>query len=190
MVFFTSDPHLGHDKDFVWKARGFNSVEEHDNAVVEYWNLIATEDDLIIVCGDMTVGSDLDRVIELIKKLNGHIELTRGNHDTDAKCKRLMEECGIKIRDSKIVRSGKWIFHIGHWPQILGHYKDNKDMPKRIAIHGHTHSTDEFEWMQYQSYNVAMDAHGCKLVSVEDVKERVRFYHNNKLFEKQENGTI
>ena len=27
-IYFTSDLHLAHDKDFVWKARGFNNVNE------------------------------------------------------------------------------------------------------------------------------------------------------------------
>ena len=185
-IWLTSDLHFNHDKDFIWKARGFNSVEEHDEAIIEYWNSIVECGDLVIVCGDMIVGKDTDRSIALIKRLKGHIELTRGNHDTDAKCKRLAEECGIKIRDSKVIKHGKWSFHIGHWPQIIGHYKDNRDMPKRIAIHGHTHSKDEFEWMKFQSYNVAMDAHGCKLVNIDDVKERIRYYHANKLWEQEE----
>ena len=27
-IFVTSDLHFGHDREFIWKARGFNSVQE------------------------------------------------------------------------------------------------------------------------------------------------------------------
>ena len=40
MDYFTSDLHIGHDKDFIWKARGFNSIEEHDTQILKNWNSI------------------------------------------------------------------------------------------------------------------------------------------------------
>ena len=38
MKYIISDPHLGHKQEFIWKQRGFNSIEEHDEHFIEMWN--------------------------------------------------------------------------------------------------------------------------------------------------------
>ena len=37
-IWFTSDLHFCHDKEFLYKPRGFNSIEEHDTAIIQNWN--------------------------------------------------------------------------------------------------------------------------------------------------------
>ena len=37
-IWLISDTHLGHDKTFIWKARGFDSVWDMNNAIIERWN--------------------------------------------------------------------------------------------------------------------------------------------------------
>ena len=37
-IWLISDTHLGHNKEFVWKARGFDSVWDMNNAIIERWN--------------------------------------------------------------------------------------------------------------------------------------------------------
>ena len=39
-VFFTSDLHLNHRREFIWEARGFGSSEEHTNFVINKINEI------------------------------------------------------------------------------------------------------------------------------------------------------
>ena len=34
-IWLISDTHLNHDREFIWKARGFSSVEEMNNAIIE-----------------------------------------------------------------------------------------------------------------------------------------------------------
>lgn len=33
-IWVTSDLHIGHNKEFVYKERGFQSIEEHDSALL------------------------------------------------------------------------------------------------------------------------------------------------------------
>ena len=33
-VWITSDLHLGHDKPFIWEARGFDSVQEMNQTII------------------------------------------------------------------------------------------------------------------------------------------------------------
>ena len=37
-IWFTSDTHFGHIKDFLWSPRGFYSIQEHDEAIIHNWN--------------------------------------------------------------------------------------------------------------------------------------------------------
>ena len=39
-IWFTSDPHFGHQKEFLWGPRGFNSSLEHDEAIIQNWNSV------------------------------------------------------------------------------------------------------------------------------------------------------
>ena len=45
MIYFTSDLHLGHDQEFIWGARGFNSVTEMNEKIITRWNSRITKDD-------------------------------------------------------------------------------------------------------------------------------------------------
>ena len=45
MIYLSSDPHFGHAKDFLWRPRGFSSVEEMNEGIIERWNLIVEPDD-------------------------------------------------------------------------------------------------------------------------------------------------
>ena len=64
-IYLTSDLHLGHDKDFIYKPRGFNSVDKANESIISNWNSIINEDDLVYVLGDLTLG-DIETNIKLI----------------------------------------------------------------------------------------------------------------------------
>lgn len=46
-IFFTSDLHFNHDREFVWGDRGFKIVEEMNEAIVLNWNSVIDEDDTV-----------------------------------------------------------------------------------------------------------------------------------------------
>ena len=45
MIYFTSDTHFSHDKDFIYSPRGFNSLEEEETTLISNWNSIVTNED-------------------------------------------------------------------------------------------------------------------------------------------------
>ena len=49
-IYVTSDLHFGHDREFIWKARGYNSIEEMNEDYVHKWNITVNDED------DATVG--------------------------------------------------------------------------------------------------------------------------------------
>lgn len=42
-IWVTSDLHIGHNKEFVYKERGFQSIEEHDSALLSNWNELVSQ---------------------------------------------------------------------------------------------------------------------------------------------------
>ena len=80
-IFATSDMHFGHDREFVWKVRGFNSIQEMNDAYVNRWNSVVGPEDDVYCLGDLMLGDPSN--IEYIKKLNGKIHIVYGNHDTN-----------------------------------------------------------------------------------------------------------
>ena len=85
MIYFISDTHFNHDRDFIYSPRGFDSMEDMNNRIITNWNKTVSADDTVYVVGDFFLGSDQDYVQNTLKRLNGHIILVRGNHDSDAK---------------------------------------------------------------------------------------------------------
>lgn len=80
VVRFTSDLHLGHR--LVAGLRGFESVADHDQALLDRWDETVAADDVVWVLGDLTVGrGDLGRALAALHDLPGRKRLILGNHD-------------------------------------------------------------------------------------------------------------
>ena len=73
-IFVTSDLHFGHDRGFLYEPRGFDNIEDHDEAVIANWNSVVNEDDDVYVLGDLML-NDNAHGVECIKRLNGTIHI-------------------------------------------------------------------------------------------------------------------
>lgn len=74
--FIIADLHLGHEK--IALARGFTSVEEHDECIIDNWNKVVNKRSSVFVLGDVVFGqSNLSK----LARLNGTKKLVLGNHD-------------------------------------------------------------------------------------------------------------
>ena len=81
-VFFTSDLHLAHDKEFIWKSRGFSSSEDHFEGMIKNWNKTVSETSDVFILGDTAFkdggGEKISRLINSVKFNN--LYLMPGNH--------------------------------------------------------------------------------------------------------------
>ena len=73
-VWFTSDTHFGHKKEFLFEPRGFASSEEHDAAIIEKWNSIVDPCDEVYHLGDIMLG-DNEYGMKCLEQLNGRIHI-------------------------------------------------------------------------------------------------------------------
>lgn len=183
MDFFTSDLHIGHDKDFIWKARGFSSIEEHDTQILKNWNSIVTIEDTVYILGDLCMGGNEKEWNRIYKNLTGNKIVITGNHDTINKIARYELEynmtcCGL----ATIYRySKKRKFYLSHYPTLVNNYENNKFF---WCLSGHTHSTNCFENGKGCVYNVAVDAHNCTPVSIEKIIKDIEHFKEVYTYEK------
>lgn len=180
MIYFTSDLHFCHEKEFLWGPRGFNNQYEMNAAIIENWNSIVQPEDDVYVLGDCIM-NDNEEGIRCIKRLKGNIHLIRGNHDTDARM-ILYNDCFniIEICDAKWLKVGKQMFYLSHYPTLTDNHDDTKPLNRRIvSLCGHSHTSDKWhDWDKGLIYHVELDAHGCQVVSIEqiikDIKEKLK----------------
>ena len=66
MIYFTSDLHFGHNREFIWGPRGFKSSWEHDETIVKNWNSLITEEDDVYILGDLMLGDNAAGYIQSI----------------------------------------------------------------------------------------------------------------------------
>lgn len=176
MIYFTSDWHIGHDKEFIWKARGFNSIEEHDTAILLHCNKIVGPEDELYILGDLVMSGnekEWNRVYNQLFCQNVHY--IQGNHDTDYKMD-LYDGYGFNFHGyADIIKYQKKTFYLSHYPTMVGNKEDKKFL---WNLSGHTHSKNKFEYGQYHIYNVAVDAHNCHPVSIEDIIKDIQNYNS------------
>lgn len=182
-IFFTSDTHFGHDRDFVFAKRGFQTVEEMNEAIVRNWNRVVAPGDEVYHLGDVYLMEDSN--IDYIRRLAGRIHIIRGNHDTDNKIEALQELPNIKtVSYAEPFQYKKWHFFLCHYPTLtcdtrLTEENLNKGLRSRtICLCGHTHQQNPFfnEQIPY-IYNVGVDSHNCTPICIDDIMEEIKTQH-------------
>lgn len=85
--FYVSDTHLGHERLLDMQPRAFSTIDGHDEHIVQCWNSVVRDDDLVYHLGDFAfaLSRNADRVREIFGKLRGRKYLVIGNHDVTKK---------------------------------------------------------------------------------------------------------
>lgn len=62
--FYTSDTHFCHDRILQMQPRPFTSIVEHDEHIIERWNSVVREQDIVYHLGDFAfqLGINSDRI--------------------------------------------------------------------------------------------------------------------------------
>lgn len=177
-IWFTSDTHFYHKNIIKYCYRPFNSVEEMNQSLIDNWNNVVKENDIVFHLGDFA----FDKWKHIINQLNGKIYLIVGNHDE-------IKYPGHKIFDLfegvfnqlYIQIDNQWIY-LNHYPFLCygGSYKNNPVW----QLYGHTHSGPNCNGKDkcrlkitfpYQ-YDVGVDNNNYTPVSYNQIKEII----NNK----------
>lgn len=166
-IFLMSDPHFGHNRPFIYGARGFNSIEDMNEAIIQHCNEVMDKLDDIYILGDCFF-NDNEEGIKYVRKIPGTKHIIWGNHDTDARKKLLIDEGFDCIGYAHVLKCRGYTFYLSHYPTMTDNHDEDKPLKRRIlSISGHTHSKNV--WDAAGGYNVALDAHNCYPTNIEDI---------------------
>ena len=193
-IFFTSDTHFCHQQTFLWEPRGFTNVEEMNETIVEHWNSVVKPNDEVYHLGDIAL-NNIDVAISYINRLNGTIRWIIGNHDTEKKIDKIIDNCPnvwhygwaycFKYNKEQSI-------YMSHYPTLTANFDEKKFSRHVLALHGHTHQ--RVNWLRPDNpfmYHVGVDSHNCTPVHIDEVITDIRNRWNQcgQLYEKYKEDT-
>lgn len=128
-TWFTSDTHFGHKNilEFEPEARPFKTLEEMHEVMIDRWNSVVRDKDIVYHLGDFAFGR---ANLEIAKRLNGTKRLVMGNHDT--------------YRSADYLSFFDRLLGVTFWKMcILSHvpvHPANLGSRAFLNVHGHMHS--------------------------------------------------
>ena len=166
-IWITSDLHLGHDREFIWGARGYADVNEMNMKQIEKFNSVVADDDEVWILGDLVLG-DIETGLALLKQLRGKIHVCLGNHDT-AKREQAYRDMGWDVQLCARLKYKKLNFYLSHYPTIT-HNLDEKEIWQVVVnLYGHTHQTTNFYHDDPWMYHIGVDSHDGYPVCIDDI---------------------
>lgn len=179
MIYFTSDLHLCHDRDFVYEPRGFTNIYDMNEAILENWNKTIQPTDEVYILGDLML-NDNDSGRRLLNQMNGTKHIILGNHDTATRVEIYKNDCrGVAdINVASLFKYGKYHFYLSHYATLTANLDVDKPLNRRlISLCGHVHTPNRFLDMDKGLiYHVEMDAHNCTPVSIEEIISDIENY--------------
>lgn len=139
-TWFISDTHFGHKNilEYEKSYRPFDEIEEMNEVLIDRWNSVVCNHDIIYHLGDFCFGRNS---LEIAKRLNGKKKLVLGNHDT------------YPVGD--YLQFFTQIYGVIFWKNcILSHVPVHPSMLSKRAVvnvHGHTHSNSIMHQVDYKS---------------------------------------
>ena len=142
-TFVISDTHFNHAgilefKDYIGKpVRGFDSIEQMNQCMLDNWNDTVGPKDTVIHCGDVLFGLDkVDWLTANFAKLPGKKRLVLGNHDNPKHLAPFFKDIQMWIDMSD---KG---FLFSHTPQHASTLAESHRFGtgKVLNVHGHIHT--------------------------------------------------
>ena len=175
-IWFTSDLHFGHNREFLYKPRGFENIVDHDETIIKNWNELVAPNDEVWILGDLML-NDNAHGINCLEQLNGYKYIIIGNHDTynrqdlyrnlDSVINLVHAE---RFDYYKPENNRIYHFYVSHYPTITSSMDNGAPISQHmICLCGHTHSKNKFYNEMPFIYNVALDAHNNRPVEIEEI---------------------
>lgn len=154
MIFLISDTHFSHTNIIKYCNRPFKDVEEMNEIIINKWNSVVKENDIVYHLGDFALyNAELKK---LVNRLNGKIYLIRGNHDR--KTVTFYNNAGLEVLPTQ-TKLDKYKLILSHRPLM------NNQIPNGyINVHGHIHNSE----LDQEKFNI--NNHICVSVEMIDYK--------------------
>ena len=169
-LWFSADSHYFHKK--LVQPRGFSSVEEMNETIINRLNEKVGRKDALFFLGDFSMGAPRDIPL-LRKRINcQHIYLVYGNHDEEIRRHKELQTLFVKIYDLHRLRLKR--FEYGKLDIILSHYSLRvweKSHYGSLHIFGHSHGSLRGELGR--SMDVGVDTNNFYPYSLDDIYQKL-----------------
>ena len=176
---FTSDWHLGHEK-LILQGRGFSSIEEHDQYILDNVFSYTKPGDNLYLLGDIFWKYSSHAVAQLMGSFKKHklrIFWIFGNHDKKSWVNFKVVQWAGQIKDITI---DKQPLTLSHYPMLVY----NRSHYGGINLFGHIHHGDntrkamddnpKIEGILGKALNVNVEFHEYRPIEFEEVLEAVK----------------
>ncbi len=161
-IFFIADTHFSDANILRYENRPFENVAEMNRVMIENWNNLVKEDDVVYILGDF--GAD-GQEASVLSRLNGAKYLVKGNHDE--KPNDYYRDAGFReVYDCPIIIENFWI--LSHEPLYV-----NSNMPY-ANLFGHVHNSPLFKTYSNQHYCVSVERIDYMPVSFESIAAKIK----------------
>lgn len=172
-IWFASDFHLSHKQPFIWKARGFASIESHAKAIIDDLNAVVKENDILFYLGDFSLNSTPDETRAYFRSIKcKNIYYIWGNHEANVQAiyqdaiRSTFVNNGVKLIPDQV--------YPFKWENVtfLGNYI-------RISINNQPIVLSHFaffiwDMMQHGAWNICGHSHGnCPNILPSDLEAKV-----------------
>lgn len=162
-----SDTHFNHKNIIDYCNRPFSSVEEMNRVLINNWNSVVSNDDIVWHLGDFAMGSK-EEITNLVNQLNGRINLIMGNHDNHPV--KWYYDCGFnKVYDRPIIIDDYFI--LSHQPRVVGANLYG-------YIYGHIHNDDIYKDYTSNSFCACVERINYTPILLEQAKKKMYNYKN------------
>lgn len=142
-IWIVSDTHFNHGNIIRYCDRPFHTAREMDDVMVDRWNSVVKDGDIVYHLGDVYFGGGAaDGYIgSLLARLRGRKRLILGNHDNgkDQKLQQVFQKIDVWRMFPEF---GLLLTHVPVHESSLfrGATGNEKDPAKLLNIHGHIHT--------------------------------------------------
>lgn len=169
-IWFTADTHFGHANIIDFCDRPFPSVCKMNGKLVELWNKVVKEDDIVFHLGDFAL-TNTKTVQHILDSLNGKIHLIAGNHEKSVLKPAHIREQFETVSDILEIEVEDDELGIGFAPIVLCHYpllRWNRAHHGAWHLFGHVHGN--VEHYNNNAHDVGVDVNNYAPVSYEKIK--------------------
>lgn len=155
MIYYTSDLHIFHENIIRLCNRPYKSVEEMNEDIVKRWNAKVQHGDDVYILGDMFFKfTDINKVKNMLNRLNGKKHLIKGNHDKFLKQIKWQDYFESLDVYKEIDDAGRMVC-LFHYPieEWNGYYRNS------YMLYGHVHENMKDIKKHPRKFNVGVDVH-------------------------------
>lgn len=179
-LWFTSDLHFGHRNVIRFCERPFENEKEMGEKLIENWNSVVGDNDIVFVLGDTFWFNDSRGIKKALSQLKGKtIYMLPGNHDDFEHYHRVDDERIVLCPDVVVL----WLQEYGqkkiqeiwmsHYPMMTWPHRDNGAW----QLFGHIHSSafrdggiDQDLPLHWNQHDVGCDYWGYRPVDFETLQ--------------------